>query len=215
MMREILKRIDFQPGQRVLDIGCGDASLLSEIPFVASRVGTVITAEELERLKSAPHLDGIEFRIASFDDLEEVPGPFDRIVVNSCFHFTATTGNARRALAGIAERLAPGGQLWLGELFSKKYNREFHSKFKAVRHVFRQLGPCYAIAFIGHLYRRRHRAERFIFPSERVWYVSPEQVGQMGKEVGLDVAGLWSCQEMTGDAVYARQDRFSVLLRKA
>lgn len=39
----IMERMDFAPDHRVLDIGCGDARLLSAIQPVARAVGTVLT----------------------------------------------------------------------------------------------------------------------------------------------------------------------------
>lgn len=211
----ILQHVDFNRNDRVLDIGCGDAGLLCEIPFVASAVGTVLTKEELEVLRSAPHLNGMKFHEASFNSLDKIPGKFDRIIVNGSLHFSRTSGGAHRALQNITALMAPSGKLWLGELLAKDCNRkEFNSKPKAVFHVFRHHGPRFGLAFLRHLFRHHVRAEKIISMAPPLWHIAPDQIPMLASAHGLKVEGIWNCREMTGDPFYALQDRFSVLLSK-
>ena len=215
MRRAILDRLNFSPDHAVLDIGCGDASLLASIPVVASRAGTVLTGEEAARLAGAPHLAGIRFLAASFDDLAEFPETFDCVIVNGSLHFTRTAPKARRALANISRLMRPGGKLWLGELFAHQEPRkEYVSKFKAVHRAWKHHGLRFAAALGHHIIRRRQRAERFVEPLPRAWYVSPDVLPALAAEHGLVVEKIWRCQDMTGDPFYALQDRFSVLLSK-
>jgi pristinamycin I synthase-3/4 len=215
MIQAILDRLDFEQQHSVLDVGCGDGSLLREIPFVSSRVGTVLTGEEMGRLTATPHLAGIQFYTASFDDLTMVPGKFDRIIVNSCLPFARTLPNARRALKNIVDLTAPRGKIWLGELFAKKVDRnQYTSKFKAIRRAYRRHGLRFAAALLRHIIRHHRRSELFIEPRRRVWCIKPEEIPALAAGYGLKVLGIWRCQDMTGDDFYALQERFSVLLSK-
>ena len=215
MIRSILDRLDFERRHRVLDIGCGDGTLLCQIAFVSSRVGTVLTGEERNRLIAIPHLAGIQFYAASFDDLTNVPGKFERIIVNNCLPLARTLTNARRALENIVDLTAPGGKIWLGELQAKRLKRlQYTSKSKAIRRAYRQHGLRFAAALLRHIIRHRRRSELFIEPRQRVWCIKPEDVPALAADYGLKVSGIWSCEDMTGDDFYALQERYSVLLTK-
>ncbi len=208
-IQAILQHVDFEPSHRVLDIGCGDASLLCKIPFVAASVGTVLTKEELQRLTAAPHLAGMQFYAASFDDLMQVPGKFDRIIANGCLAFARTPYGAHRALKNVTALMAPSGKLWCGELLAKDFRRkEFTSKLAAVRHIHRHHGPRFALAFLRHLFRHRRRAERIVEVAPHLWHITPKEIPALAARYGLKVDGIWNCQDITGDPFYSLQDRF-------
>jgi ubiquinone/menaquinone biosynthesis C-methylase UbiE len=215
MISLVLELADFRPGQRVLDIGCGTGLLLSRLPHAAERAGTVLTAEEKEHLDNASNLAGIQFCVASFDNLSAVEGKFDRIVVNSAIHFTKSEAGAYRALTNITAMLAPGGKLWLGELLAKDFRRrEFQSKLKAFRYVQRRHGIRFSMAFARHVIRHWPRADHIVYQGPRLWHVTPEQMPMLAKRFGLEVESIWNCEAITGDPFYAMQERFSVLLSR-
>jgi cyclopropane-fatty-acyl-phospholipid synthase len=78
----ILRKIQIQPGQRLLDIGCGWGALVLRAAqkFGARCVGVTLSQNQFdlatERVKAAGLADRIEIRL---QDYRDVQGPFDRI----------------------------------------------------------------------------------------------------------------------------------------
>ena len=211
MIGAIVDRLHFLPGQKVLDVGCGDASLLLALPASSARLGTVATAEELARLKAAPHLIGIDFAAVSFDDLAGLPGRFDRIVVNGALHFSQTRERAERAIGSIAALLAPGGKIWLGELLARAApSRSFSSRSRAVRHTYAEHGALSTMALLAQMALRP--SDTVIEPASPLWVIEPSDIAALSARFGLTVEGVWNCEAMTGDAFYSIQGRYSVLL---
>ncbi|CAB3756056.1 SAM-dependent methyltransferase [Paraburkholderia solisilvae] len=78
----ILRKIELQPGQRLLDIGCGWGALMLRAAqkFGAQCVGVTLSQNQFdlatERVKAAGLSDRIEVRLQDYRDLD---GQFDRI----------------------------------------------------------------------------------------------------------------------------------------
>jgi SAM-dependent methyltransferase len=212
----ILRHLNFAPGDRVLDIGCGDASLLSSITIPVSAVGTVVSEAEREVLAANDALKNFSFRAASFDDLWNLPGPFNCIVANGCLHFAFTKEHGLRVLEDITKLLAPGGKLWLGELLAKRQAQPhlFSSTREAIRHVYRMHGLRFTLAFLRHLLKHRRRAGRIVEMPPRLWYVTRQEIPEIADRLGLKVEGIWTCEELTQEKFFTENRRFSVLLAK-
>ncbi len=79
----ILRKIRLQPGQRLLDIGCGWGALVLRAAqqFGAQCVGVTLSKNQYElareRVKAAGLEDRIEIRLQDYRDVQD--GPFDRI----------------------------------------------------------------------------------------------------------------------------------------
>jgi cyclopropane fatty-acyl-phospholipid synthase-like methyltransferase len=214
-IQSILDRVDFRSTDRVLDIGCGDASLLKSIPSLC-RVGTVLTTHELGRLQAATDLKGIDFYAASFDGISAIPGTYDIIIVNGCFHFTRTEHKATKTLKSIANLLAPGGRLWLGELLSIDHRRHvFSSKKYAIKYVYKTYGAKFTLAFVRHIARHYRRADRILVLPPKLWHTNPDALASLAAQFDLHVQNVWNCYDITGNASYLTQGRFSVLLTKS
>lgn len=111
-----LAALDLQPESRLLDIGCGDGTLLAMAdPVPARRVGVVPTAEEAEALRAA-HGASPEFRVARAEALPDDLGEFDRIVINGVLLLLPDLDACRAALDQIARVAAPGALVWTGEI---------------------------------------------------------------------------------------------------
>jgi len=107
----ILTKIRLQPGQRLLDIGCGWGALVLRAAqkFGARCVGITLSQNQLElateRVRAAGLQDRIELRL---QDYRDVRGPFDRITSVGMFEHVGL-----KNLAGyfriVHDLLAPGG----------------------------------------------------------------------------------------------------------
>nr|WP_314525337.1 cyclopropane-fatty-acyl-phospholipid synthase family protein [uncultured Brevundimonas sp.] len=82
--RHIAAKLLIEPGQRVLDIGCGWGGMalyLAEVAGAGQAVGVTLSTEQqaaaAARAEKSPRGGDVEFRL---QDYRDVPGPFDRIV---------------------------------------------------------------------------------------------------------------------------------------
>lgn len=104
----ILRKIRLQPGQRLLDIGCGWGALVLRAArhFGARCVGVTLSQNQFalatERVREAGLQDRIEIRLQDYRDVAD--GPFDRITSVGMFehvgldHLTAYFGHIRSLL---------------------------------------------------------------------------------------------------------------------
>ena len=104
----ILTKIQLQPGQRLLDIGCGWGALVMRAAqkFGARCVGITLSRKQFEwaseRVRQAGLQDRVEIRL---QDYRDVPGPFDRITSVGMFehvglkHLEAYFARMRELLA--------------------------------------------------------------------------------------------------------------------
>jgi len=93
-MRHIAAKLLVEPGQRVLDIGCGWGGLsryLAEVAGAGHVTGVTLSTEQLEvarqRAAASPCADRLEYRL---EDYRDTRGPFDRIVSVGMFEHVGT-----------------------------------------------------------------------------------------------------------------------------
>ncbi len=128
----ILRKLRLQPGQRLLDIGCGWGALVIRAAqhWGARCVGVTLSQQQhalaVERVREAGLEDRIEIRLQDYRDVDD--GPFDRITSVGMFehvgldHLVAYFGLIRRLLApdgwamnhGITSTDAHDGEASLG-----------------------------------------------------------------------------------------------------
>jgi cyclopropane-fatty-acyl-phospholipid synthase len=109
--RHIAAKLRLQPGQRVLDIGCGWGGMALYLAQVADVevLGVTLAGEQLslarERAEAAGLADRVRFEL---QDYRNVEGHFDRIVsVGMLEHVGAAS--LRTYFAGVGQRLTRGG----------------------------------------------------------------------------------------------------------
>ncbi|MGP0076101.1 MAG: class I SAM-dependent methyltransferase [Bryobacteraceae bacterium] len=101
----LVELLDPQPGERILDVGCGTGQLTAEIARRSAQVvGLDNSAEMLaDARKSFPELALVQGDAAHFD----FPEPFDAVFSNAVLHWVK---DADGAIASIARALRPGGR---------------------------------------------------------------------------------------------------------
>ena len=112
LLRLTLAQLDFKPGARVLDLGCGPGFLANEF----ARLGCAVTGIDpsanmlaAARAEAATMGVAVDYRLGSSLDLDRLDDRFDLVVLGRAFHWMERAATLR-ALDGIVE---PGGAVVL------------------------------------------------------------------------------------------------------
>lgn len=90
---------------RVLDVGCGAGTFLSQM---ARATGCAVTGVDFKDLSRSPWMHGVDFRCGLFSEQDFGGRRFDLITM---WHYLEHDYDPRRTLAAARELLAPGGRL--------------------------------------------------------------------------------------------------------
>jgi SAM-dependent methyltransferase len=109
---ELFELAGIQPGQRVLDVGCGVATTAIE---VARRFGCHVTAVDVDPVMlsratanvRASSIEGVVVARADIQALEFADGEFDRVLVEAVTMFV----DRRRAVHEVVRVCRPGGRV--------------------------------------------------------------------------------------------------------
>ncbi|HEY0866357.1 MAG TPA: class I SAM-dependent methyltransferase [Fimbriimonas sp.] len=97
-----------QPGERILDVGCGTGHLAAAIADAGAEVVGLDASPEMIRAARENH-PAIEWRLASATDFA-FDAPFDAVFSNAALHWIHPPKDAARCMA---HALRPGGRLAL------------------------------------------------------------------------------------------------------
>jgi len=99
----ILEWLDARPGERILDLGCGDGALTVAISQAGA---TVLGVDTSEALLAAAKERGLDVRRMDGETLTFTEA-FDAVFSNAALHWMT---QAREVALGIARALVPGGR---------------------------------------------------------------------------------------------------------
>jgi trans-aconitate methyltransferase len=101
----LLELLDAQPGERILDIGCGTGQLTAEIARRGAHVTGLDNSAEMlaDARKNFPELPFVLADASRFD----FPERFDAVFSNAALHWVK---RAEGSVASIAAALCPGGR---------------------------------------------------------------------------------------------------------
>ena len=118
----MLDRLDAQPGERILDVGCGTGLLLERLQRTVPDVrltGVDPVPEMLALARQRLTTAATELRGAAAERLPFADGSFDAVVSASVFHYVR---RPEVALAEARRVLRPGGRLvltdWSGDFLT-------------------------------------------------------------------------------------------------
>jgi ubiquinone/menaquinone biosynthesis C-methylase UbiE len=120
-------RADIQPGEQVLDVGCGTGTLAMEVARCVGRAGRVVGIDPgpqqiaRARAKVARRNLPIEFQIGVIEQLAFPDQTFDVVLSTLMMHHLPAPLK-RQGLAEIARVLKPGGRLIIAD-FKRKQER--------------------------------------------------------------------------------------------
>jgi trans-aconitate methyltransferase len=101
----VLDLLDPQPGERVLDLGCGSGELTAQIVARGARVTGVDSSAEMVA-RAHERFPDLDVRLADGEQLN-VDGPFDAVFSNAALHWMTRPDEV---LAGVRAVLRGGGR---------------------------------------------------------------------------------------------------------
>lgn len=121
----VLRKMRLQPGQRLLDIGCGWGWLILRAAgqYGVKALGITLSEEQYEetkrRIAEAGLINEVEVRLVNYLDLSEPAGSFDAVVSIGMFEHVGRACYGEY-LAKVAALLKPGGLTMLHTLTALK-----------------------------------------------------------------------------------------------
>lgn len=101
-----LELLNPQPGERILDLGCGDGALTGQL----SKIATVVGVDASPEMIAAACARGLDARVTDAQQLDFTE-EFDAVFTNAAMHWMPRTDDVLR---GVARSLRPGGR-FVGE----------------------------------------------------------------------------------------------------
>ena len=134
--RALIEQADPEPGQRVLDLGCGTGTLALMVKRAqpgAEVVGLDADLEILEQARAKAREAGAEIQLdrGFSTELPYEDGSFDLVLSTLFFHHLAGA-DKRRTAAEIARVLRPGGELHVAD-WGRPQDPLMRAAFGAVR----------------------------------------------------------------------------------
>jgi ubiquinone/menaquinone biosynthesis C-methylase UbiE len=155
-----------QPGETVLDVGCGTGTLVME---VARRVGSAGRVAGIDpgrqqiaraRAKAARRHVPIEFQIGMIEQLPFPDQTFD-VVFSTLMMHHLPAGVKRQGLAEIARVLKPGGRLVIADFTHKKERQGQAARFHAEGSRMHDLAAIVSDAGFDQMETEEMRSPRF------------------------------------------------------
>ncbi|HLZ64126.1 MAG TPA: methyltransferase domain-containing protein [Ktedonosporobacter sp.] len=134
--RRTVTMANIQPGEQVLDVGCGTGTLAMEVARIVGRAGRVVGVDpglqQIARARSKAaqlHLP-IDFQIGMIEQLPFPDQTFDVVLSTLMMHHLPAPLK-RQGLAEIARVLKPGGRLVIADFKRKKERVGLAARFHA------------------------------------------------------------------------------------
>ena len=155
-----------QPGEQVLDVGCGTGTLAMEVQSRVGRAGRVAGVDPgtqqiaRARTKAARRNVPIEFQIGVIEQLAFPDQTFD-VVLSTLMMHHLPAGLKRQGLAEIARVLKPGGRLVIADFKRKQERQGQAARFHAGGSSMQDLAALVKDAGFEHLETEEMRLPRF------------------------------------------------------
>lgn len=115
--RYVLSKIGLRQEHDVVDVGCGDGSLLASVDC-RRRIGVSPTEEERARLAGEHAGAGVDFRAGLVQDIPAESASADRVICNGVLSLLPSAAIAGQAIAELARIAKPGALVWIGEVMN-------------------------------------------------------------------------------------------------
>ena len=155
-----------QPGEEVLDVGCGTGTLALEVARRAGRAGRLVgvdpSTQQIARARrsAARRNVPIDFQIGVIEHLPFLDQTFDVVLSTLMMHHVPDSLK-RQGLAEIARVLKPGGRLVIADFKRKKERQGLAERFHAGGSSMQDLATMVSNTGFEHLETEEMQPSRF------------------------------------------------------
>jgi hypothetical protein len=198
--RRILETILPGPDDFLVDIGCGDASLLRMLGNGSKgSIGIVASPEEKRRLQAT--FPGLSIEASDAQRLPLASGIATKIVCNAVLMYLPSENEVRAALCEIRRIACRNATIWVGEIpeideYAYYGFYRGNSILGFLRHVLKRNG---IRAFLG-MIRRWGKAvvgkEQIVLNSAGLFHVGPDEMVKLAEGCGLQLKTYFRHKEI-------------------
>jgi SAM-dependent methyltransferase len=187
--RQILEAIQPGPDDVLVDIGCGDATLLKTAYGRAGKcIGIVGTVEEKIRLEGAT--PGVCFIASDARELPLESASASKIVCNGTLFYFPTAKEVQAALREMARIARPGATIWVGEISVVDEYAHYgmyrgNSMTAYLWHLLRHHGLRSFLGMIRRWLKAVAGSEQIVLNSAGIFYAGPEKMVSLAESCGL------------------------------
>jgi ubiquinone/menaquinone biosynthesis C-methylase UbiE len=196
--RRILEMIQPGPDELLVDIGCGDASLLRMSGSVHC-VGIVASEDERERLQQA--FPDLSIKAGLAQRLPLKTKCASKIVCNATLFYLPSESDVQKAIAEIARISRPGATVWIGEIpeideYQHHGVYRGNSMFEFVWHLFTKNGCRSFLGMIRKWIKAAFGQEQIVLNSAGMIFFSAEKLIGMAESCGLKLKSYFRHREL-------------------
>lgn len=128
ILTDLLSKLDLQPTDRLLEIGCGPGNLIIPLAHFVSQAVGIDNQAAIDRLQArAPLADNIGVIAGNFLTMQLPVERFEKVLIYSVLHYMSSSDEAFLLIDRALSMLAPGGRLLLGDIPNQDRKRRFRS----------------------------------------------------------------------------------------
>jgi len=123
LVADISCKLDLTPGlNSILDVGCGNALLLSQLtPEIENYYGTDYADSMISQAKH--QISNGQFSVGEAAELNFTDKQFDRVLSYSIFHYFPDESYINKAIEEFIRVTKPGGIILIGDLLDKQFEQ--------------------------------------------------------------------------------------------
>lgn len=126
ILPDVLHKLDLQPDDRLLEIGCGSGNLLIPLSHFVANASGIDNAPTIERMRArAPLNTQLQGIAGNFLDLELPAQSFDKVLIYSVLHYLSSAQELLDFVDRAVTLTAPGGRVLLGDLTNRSRKQRF------------------------------------------------------------------------------------------
>jgi len=216
----LLEVLELEQQDVLLDVGCGDGSLLKQADgLVHARIGITPTDEEMQLLEMT--VPRVTFLRGEVNEIPLEPASASKIVCNSVLLLLDSEAGVRKALGEISRVARRGSIICLGEIPAADELAYFHkyrgnSVIGFVTHELKKKGVRAFLSSVREAGDALLGEHTLVLNSANVYHAAPDRFIEMAAEQELHMVRIFKHVRLDASGVVVESPlRYNYLFRKA